>query len=562
MKIILYKNTAPERKVNKTNFLSLVMEMDGFLREESSVTNPVLMLETSVNFQPIQANGEDVVANGELLEHDYQVADTMPEFNYAYIPDFKRYYFLVEIVSVRERLWRVSFRCDVLMSFKSDFVQEGLYFFCERSSEAVAREVLDDPLISWSEKEDVSYTDLTLGTQTYKNITFNTQCEDVNEDRVTLYVTMNGVKRQEVEPWTDGRTYSYGITPWESGGVNPPIIAFTLPNINGSAVQVNSNDVPYVLSVFKMNQIQRGLNIDDSKVQSIISAVIWPFVIPASMRSNGWYKLAIGDTSFVVPPTPDEIFARVLMTSCVLPYLILAEFDAPIAQSFEDIPQHCSYDVYLPYYGWTTLDVVAHGGHHFIIYYALSIIDGAGSVNLYDTTADSLVFTAPVQVGRKIILTTTNNRENQVQSNSLALNAVLGSIGAVLGIAGGIATGNPLLIAGGVASGLATAGKTVIGAQSIIERGSISFGSEATNFFSPLKPYLRRKRKLPAIAYGSSQYVLFNGLKGHPVKSTICLYDYDKGYFLLADSKHISSGTATDGELTELQSILNTGFFL
>lgn len=562
MHIYLYQNTASERKVNKSPFLVLVMDMDGFLRDESSVTNPIVMLETRASRQRIQAEGEDVEASGDLIEYDYQTADALPEFNYAYIPDFNRYYFVSEIVSVRTGLWRVSMRCDVLMSFKSDFIKEGVYFFCERADEIPSPSVLDDPLISWSEKEEVTYTDLTLGTQTYKNITFNTQCEDVNEDRVTLYVTMNGVKRQEVEHWTDGITYSYGITPWESGGVNPPIIASTLPNINGSAVQVNSNDVPYVLSVFKMNQIQRGLNIDDSKVQSIISAVIWPFVIPASFRSNLWYKVAIGDTTFIVPPTPDEIFARVLRTSCILPYMVLAEFDAPTAQSFEDLPQHCSYDVYLPYYGWTALDVMAYGGHHFIIYYALSIIDGAGSVNLYDTTNDSLVFTAPVQVGRKIILTTTNNRENQVQSNSLALNAVLGGIGAVLGIAGGIATGNPLLIAGGVASGLATAGKTVIGAQSIIERGSVSFGSEATNFFSPLKPYLRKKRKIPAIGAGTPSYDLFEGLRGHPVKTSVCLHDYSSGYVLLSDVKNISSGTATDSEIKELESILNSGFYL
>lgn len=562
MKIQFYKNNAPERKVDKTSSLSLVMEVDGYLRDESSVINPVLTIEMTVNSQDVLANGELVEANGDPIVYDYQITNMIPEFNYAYIPNFKRYYFLVEIISVRTGLWRVALRCDVLMSFKEDFVKDGLYFFCERAEEISAPVILDDPLISWSEEEEVTYTDLTLGNQTYKNITFNTQCEDVDEDRVTLYVTMNGVKRQEVEPWTDGVTYTYGITPWESGGVNPPIIAGTLPNINGSAVQVNSNDVPYVLSVFKMNQIQRGLNIDDSKVQSIISAVIWPFVIPSSMRSNLWYKLAIGDTTFVVPPTPDEIFARVLRTSCVLPYLILAEFDAPMVQSFEDLPQHCSYDVYLPYYGWTALDVMAYGGHHFIIYYALSIIDGAGSVNLYDTTSDSLVFTAPVQVGRKIILTTTNNRENQVQSNSLALNAVLGGIGAVLGIAGGVVTGNPLLIAGGVASGLATAGKTVIGAQSIIERGSISFGSEATNFFSPLKPYLRKKRKIPAIEAGSSSYASFNGLRGHPVKTSVCLKDYSSGYVLLSDVKNISSGTATDNEMKELESILNSGFYL
>lgn len=559
MKIILYKNTAPERKVNKTNFLSLVMEMDGFLRDESSVMNPVFMLETRFNLQLVQANGEDVVANGELIEYNYQVADTMPEFNYAYIPDFKRYYFLGEIVSVRERLWRVSFRCDVLMSFKSDFVKEGLYFFCERSSEAPASEVLDDPLISWSEKEEITITDLSPDATL-----FDVDVGNVGERRITLYTQVNGPRRAQIYPFRPSGIGSetYGKAPWETGATVPPNNIQELPRITGNAVQVNTQTIPYAITIYQMGMIQRALNIDDSKTSFIVSAVAWPFIVQSSFLTSDFYLLAIGDTVIEDYDTSVDMEAKAVKTGSILPYVTLAIFDAPTIDSYMLIPQHCVYDVFLPYYGWAPLDLVAHGGHKIVIYYALSLIDGSGTVNMFDQTAKCMIFTAPVQVGRKIIMTTTNNRENQVQSNSVALNGALGAIGSALGIAGGIATGNPLLIAGGIASGISTIGKTVIGAQSIIERGSVSYGSDATTFFSPLKPYLRRKRKLPAIVYGSSEYVQFNSLKGHPVKSTICLHDYNQGYFLLSDSKHISSGTATDGELVELQSILNSGFYL
>lgn len=43
-------------------------------------------------------------------------------FNYAYIPDFGRYYFISDMVSVRAGLWKISMRVDVLMSFKSDIL--------------------------------------------------------------------------------------------------------------------------------------------------------------------------------------------------------------------------------------------------------------------------------------------------------------------------------------------------------------------------------------------------------------------------------------------------------
>ena len=38
--------------------------------------------------------------------------------NYAYIPEFKRYYFITNIESVRNNVWRVSFHVDVLFTYR------------------------------------------------------------------------------------------------------------------------------------------------------------------------------------------------------------------------------------------------------------------------------------------------------------------------------------------------------------------------------------------------------------------------------------------------------------
>lgn len=42
------------------------------------------------------------------------------DFNYVYIPQFKRYYFVNNITSEKNGLWSVALHVDVLMSFKSD----------------------------------------------------------------------------------------------------------------------------------------------------------------------------------------------------------------------------------------------------------------------------------------------------------------------------------------------------------------------------------------------------------------------------------------------------------
>ena len=90
MNIYLYTMTDEKNKLNKT--LGTGAEFEGTLREETSVINPSLIIESNSNIS---------------------------SYNYMYISDFNRYYFIKDITSVRNNLWRVSAHVDVLMSFKS-----------------------------------------------------------------------------------------------------------------------------------------------------------------------------------------------------------------------------------------------------------------------------------------------------------------------------------------------------------------------------------------------------------------------------------------------------------
>lgn len=44
-------------------------------------------------------------------------------YNYAYIPEFQRYYDIVNRTAFRDGLWEVTFSVDVLMSFRGDINQ-------------------------------------------------------------------------------------------------------------------------------------------------------------------------------------------------------------------------------------------------------------------------------------------------------------------------------------------------------------------------------------------------------------------------------------------------------
>lgn len=88
MKIVLYKTADENIRVTKS--LTDSMELIGFLRGECSILNPTIEIESDMNIS---------------------------NYNYARIEDFNRYYFITDIVSVNNKFWKVSMRCDVLMSY-------------------------------------------------------------------------------------------------------------------------------------------------------------------------------------------------------------------------------------------------------------------------------------------------------------------------------------------------------------------------------------------------------------------------------------------------------------
>ncbi len=90
MEIYLYVNNSPKNKIDKV--LSNEISYAGTLRNETSVINPVIMLES------------------------YNISN----YNYAFIPDFGRFYFISDIISIRNGLWEVHLKVDVLESFKTE----------------------------------------------------------------------------------------------------------------------------------------------------------------------------------------------------------------------------------------------------------------------------------------------------------------------------------------------------------------------------------------------------------------------------------------------------------
>lgn len=86
------------------------------LKEASSIANPTIILDVGT--------GDD------------------PSFNYAYISEFDRYYYVTDWTWINNRLWEASLSTDVLATFKDEIGASSLYVL--RSSAAYDGSIIDN----------------------------------------------------------------------------------------------------------------------------------------------------------------------------------------------------------------------------------------------------------------------------------------------------------------------------------------------------------------------------------------------------------------------------------
>ena len=96
MNLRLCVNNSEKNKINKD--LTAGVTLSGTLRNESNVVNPSIVIN---------------IENPTI-------------YNYAYIEDFKRYYFITDYISLRTGIWQINLKSDVLMSFKDSILASSV----------------------------------------------------------------------------------------------------------------------------------------------------------------------------------------------------------------------------------------------------------------------------------------------------------------------------------------------------------------------------------------------------------------------------------------------------
>lgn len=87
----LYKCADDPRVISKT--LTNQISMSGTLRESCSVISPVITLENNTNIS---------------------------DYNYAYIPEFGRYYYITDITAITNKSWQIKLSVDVRKTYDTE----------------------------------------------------------------------------------------------------------------------------------------------------------------------------------------------------------------------------------------------------------------------------------------------------------------------------------------------------------------------------------------------------------------------------------------------------------
>ena len=485
--IELYKNSAEPNRLDKTTYLESVGTLVGTLRDETSMITPEIIIETS----------------------------TVPNFNYAYIAKFNRYYFVKEITSVRNNLWRVKFTCDVLMSYKDKI--ELLTPLIERQ-EFDYDNLLFDPIVPIDSDNTYEYADAT-------------------PPETTDYRKLFDV--------TTKNAYRYILT------TNTPTMGTSDPARIRKSFDCNTK---YVLNYDQVSDFVKKLNnpgFTDSLKNMFANA---PMEGILSLKA---YPFDFTDTFNIANQTIDDIIIGNYNTGSkgyvVSDYVDdkcdynIARIDSPLETDWKFYTNTIS--LYLPFYGFVDIDPVELVfGTYLLVRYIINFDTGETTINIIriqtGVVGEYVIKTLSTNISIDIPISATNI------ADQMRLNSISG-ITAGLSLMATAATGGTATPLVATASIL---GKSLQNNKVRIDRGG-SIGGAWGGVWSPFKPYTITTK--PSYREATN----FASLVGKPCMKSISINSI-VGYTKVKDIHIEGLGTATLQEIKEVENILKTGFIV
>ena len=383
MKLILYNNHSEDNNINKS--LIKIVELTGFLREQASLINPLILIELDPkNFGAIVDNNQVYVMYNNVKITWDSFSSKVLSANYVYIPDFNRYYFINDIISVRNNLWRIALSIDVSMSYKENIKE--LKALVTRNEFKYDPLVKDDEISYYYDKDVIEITPDRGGNV---NTNFDTNAQ-YTRNVVLCCISTNSIPEYSV--------------------INSPDNT-NLPSIKQSEYFDDCSEMCFIMSMSDLFNVSYMARNDDEIMSSIKSVVAYPFDLDYSGTSTSKWSVVVGSKNIKIYGQATEDLTAYALKNRLSKYHVTEDFIIEGNNGFLDYDPYTKWELYIPYYGWITLSPDQVLNHRIIIYYTIQVEDGSANVYVYDVTSNKLIFTSTCQLGVRIGLSTTNNYE-------------------------------------------------------------------------------------------------------------------------------------------------------
>lgn len=486
---------------------------------------------------------------------DIDITNDSNKFNYVYIVELERYYFVEKIDLVSKDIIRVSLVEDVLMSHASLILEQNAYV--TRYENAVNNDLLIDDRLPREDVPTITYIEPTTTPAVTNIIDFD--FDNINNPNILL------VTRATVSD----------ITTVDK--IYPPNEASELPTISGAK---SVNDHYYLINRDTYNKLITA-NIHTATPESYIQSILFlPFnlldIFPDAYNTDShiyagdYYLMEYNEINWDHLPisssyTPIKTWETDNSGS---PYIKVADFyfsevlgDIPITDKYDDLsPNITQWEIYLPFVGWVQLTNVKDlYGDRIIVYYTFDINTGNSTVYVYNSSKEYVVYSSQCQIGIPLPTISTNVDSIARQQQATSLNTFMGLLTSALSIGVGVAGGNPLAIAGGVLSAGKTIVSTVNTLNSLIEHAQMTFGGSRNALYSPNKVTIR---KIKHNAVSNTDSTIYGKTQGYPYRAYTSLTNLS-GYIEVGDIQfNPKFSDIYNDEINEIVTLLKNGVIL
>lgn len=514
--LFCYKLNCEHNRVDKTSHITYVKSISGVFNH-------------SIGVKKLSIDLEGFISN---------------QFNYVYIVNLDRYYFVDSVEIISNDITRLHLSEDVLNTWSNLIGDQNAFISRYENSDQI--NMVDDRLPMENVKTIELLTDI-----------------DYEGDLVNINFDFNVANNKPVIAITSQSTEVF-----TGHGKNDAPTGTNLPEIRST---LNDQEYLRFIDFGHLYEFCHAYRSDDATSSFIESVIYFPFdcesVFNLSYTNGAIYvKDKFIDSSGDYAPvlsgyTPLLCYYMPLAKDGASPYLIIADFTYEVDEdTFDQHEPYSNYEIYIPFVSWVSIQFKQFVNQHIIVYYAIDFKTGISTAYVYNVDHDYVIWSGTCQLGIKLDMTTTNQIENTKQKQASDLNMILSGIGGMIAMGVGAYTGNPVAFSGGVLSVGKAIASNVNTHNMIFERAQTSIGTSENALYSPNKVVIRKTYNKKIVLDSEDTY---NALNGKPYNNYVESIGNYTGYIEIPEIHFDPKNSLIyTEEIDEIVSLLKSGVIM